>query len=61
MADVSVQHVDREIITGIARAVLGHKGEVPCPVEVRTRKGLARNCHQGYGKNETGEERKAAR
>ncbi|MBA7678676.1 hypothetical protein ES703_86954 [subsurface metagenome] len=42
MGDVSVQHVDREIVGGIASAALGHEDKIPRSVEARAREGLAR-------------------
>ena len=57
MGDVSVQHVDHEIVGGIASTALGHEDEIPRPVEARAREGLARNPQMESGENETHEER----
>jgi hypothetical protein len=57
MGDVSVQHVDREIVGGVASTVLGHEREIPRAVEARAREDLARNPQMGSGENETHEER----
>jgi hypothetical protein len=53
MGGVSVQHVDREIVRGIASTALGHEDEIPRPVEARARDGLARNPQMGSGENDT--------
>jgi hypothetical protein len=57
MGDVSVQHVDREIVGGIASTTPGHEDEIPRPVEARAREGLARNPQMESGENEAHEER----
>jgi hypothetical protein len=56
VGDVSVQHVDREIVGGIASTALCHEGKIPGPVEARGREGRARNS-QGSAENQTQEKR----
>src|ERR1700745_1819540 len=57
MGDASIQHVDREVVGGIASTALGHEGEIPHSVEARAREGLARKSQIGSGDNQTHEER----
>ena len=56
MGDVSVQHVHREIVSGVAITALGHEGEIPRPIETRAGESLPRNPQMDSGENETNEE-----